>query len=65
MAKNKTEYHKCYDCAKAYLMQSHTSNPVVAQCYTGERHVASTPNPCQAYRQSSSEPAIHEMIYLK
>ena len=56
---------KCYDCAKAYLMQSEKWNPIVAKCtVTGERWVASMTPECGVFDQREGEAEIHPMIFL-
>jgi hypothetical protein len=74
MAKNKPKTENkddkpkngiCYECIKAYLMQSLPCNPIVAECEEdGERWVASMNPKCGKFSERIGEPEIHPMKHL-
>lgn len=57
----------CKKCAFAYLMQSASYNPIVAECTkTKERHVAQTPHSKDCgFKENKEKIVIYEMIFLK
>lgn len=68
MAKKKSpgkEATYCKECKNAYLMQSRSSNPIVAECrITHERQAANTPLSCELFEKSNIILTINPMIEL-